>query len=241
MNRDRILIVDDDPDILYIVEQYLLREGFSIAKATNGKMAIQLIDEFRPDMIILDILMPGMDGYETCQIIRQKTDAPILFLSAKEDDIDKILGLRIGGDDYVTKPFSPGELVARVKAHLRRHRIIESKKEDTGHGHIHGHILEFPGLHIDLESCVVKANGKIVSLSAKEFQLLALFAKNAGKVFPVEQLFQLIWGENSFGDFRTVMVHISTLRKKIEPNPSEPKYILTVRGIGYKFNNFIEN
>lgn len=236
MKRDRILIVDDDPDIRNILELYLEKEGFKIITANEGSKAIHAIDTHSPDLIILDIMMPGLDGYETCQAIREKTDAPILFLSAKEDDFDKILGLRLGGDDYITKPFSPGVLVARIKAHLRRTRLTHSKKEQEP---VHT-TLEFPGLFIDLDSCIVRVNGQIISLPAKEFQLLCLLGKNVEKVFSVEQLFQLIWGENSLGDNRTVMVHISNLRKKIEPDPTKPMYILTVRGIGYKFNGYIE-
>lgn len=236
MVRDRILIVDDDPDIRNILEIYLEKEGFKIITCNEGNKAIQAIDTHSPDLIILDIMMPGLDGYETCQAIRKKTNAPILFLSAKEDDFDKILGLRLGGDDYITKPFSPGVLVARIKAHLRRTRLASSKKEQTSERTI----IEFPGLFIDLDSCIVRVNGKIISLPAKEFQLLCLLSKNVEKVFSVEQLFQLIWGENSLGDNRTVMVHISNLRKKIEPDPTKPMYILTVRGIGYKFNGYLE-
>lgn len=236
MNRERVLIVDDDPDIRRILELYLEKEGFDIASATEGQEAINQIDEFKPDLIILDIMMPGLDGYETCQGIREKTDAPILFLSAKEDDLDKILGLRIGGDDYITKPFSPGVLVARIKAHLRRNRLSGIKKENLAERSL----IQFPGLSIDLESCIVRVKGVPIALPAKEYQLLCLLGRNVEKVFSVEQLFQHIWGENSLGDNRTVMVHISNLRKKIEPDPTKPMYILTVRGIGYKFNGYID-
>jgi two-component system, OmpR family, response regulator VicR len=235
MNRDRVLIVDDDPDILNVLELYLEKEGFEIISASEGNEAVALIDRSNPDLIILDIMMPGLDGYETCQAIREKTNAPILFLSAKEDDIDKILGLRLGGDDYITKPFSPGVLVARIKAHLRRNRLAGNKKENRNERSI----IQFPGLFIDLESCIVKVKDAPISLPAKEYQLLCLLSKNVEKVFSVEQLFQQIWGEDSLGDNRTVMVHISNLRKKIEPNPAKPMYILTVRGIGYKFNGYL--
>lgn len=236
MNRDMVLIVDDDPDIRHVLEIYLEKEGFEIISAAGGVEAVNLLDQNSPDLIILDVMMPGLDGYDTCQAIREKTDAPILFLSAKEDDFDKILGLRIGGDDYITKPFSPGVLMARVKAHLRRNRIAINKKEHLAERNI----LQFPGLSIDLDSCIVRVNETPISLPAKEYQLLCLLSKNVEKVFSVEQLFQHVWGENSFGDNRTVMVHISNLRKRIEPDPTKPMYILTVRGIGYKFNGYIE-
>ncbi|MEK4147891.1 response regulator transcription factor [Robertmurraya sp. FSL W8-0741] len=234
-DRDRILIVDDDPDIRNILELYLEKEGFKITSVIEGSEAIDVLDGFSPDLIILDIMMPGLDGYETCQAIREKTDAPILFLSAKEDDFDKILGLRIGGDDYITKPFSPGVLVARIKAHLRRTRISRQKKNIS----VERNIIEFPGLSIDLDSCLVRSRGTPITLPVKEYQLLSLLSQNVEKVYSVEQLFQLIWGEDSLGDNRTVMVHISNLRKKIEPNPAKPEYILTVRGIGYKFNGYL--
>lgn len=236
MDKEKVLIVDDDWDIRSVLELYLEKEGFQIISVTKGIDALEQVDSFRPDLIILDVMMPGLDGFETCQAIRKKTNAPILFLSAKEDDFDKILGLRIGGDDYITKPFSPGVLVARIKAHLRRNRLssnhIEESKERTK--------IEFPGLSIDLESCIVRVNGSPISLPVKEFQLLCLLSKNVERVFNVEQLFQQVWGENSLGDTRTVMVHISNLRKKIEPDPSKPMYILTVRGIGYKFNGYLK-
>lgn len=236
MGKEKILIVDDDRDIRKIIKMYIEKEGFQAFTASSGNEAIQYIQKENLDFIILDILMPGLDGYETCQEIRKMTDAPILFLSAKEDDIDKILGLRIGGDDYMTKPFSPGELVARIKAHLRRQRMVLEKSQPVQE---EKNILQFPGLSINLESCVVKVKGKPISLPAKEFQLLSLLSKNPEKVFSVEQLFKLVWGEDGFGDYRTVMVHISNLRKKIEEDTSKPKYILTVRGIGYKFNGYL--
>ncbi|MBP3041720.1 response regulator transcription factor [Bacillaceae bacterium Marseille-Q3522] len=236
MAEEIILIVDDDQDIREILKLYLEKEGFAIVMAADGKKALQLVDQYDPDLIFLDIIMPGLDGFETCQAIREKTSVPILFLSAKEDDIDKILGLRIGGDDYITKPFSPGVLIARVKAHLRRKRqqlsVAGSNKKTVSQ------TLRYPGLMIDREACVVKVNNRIVNLSAKEYQLLCLMAEHPDRVYNVDHIFELVWGENSLGDNRTVMVHISNLRKKIEADPSNPKYVLTVRGIGYKFNGF---
>ncbi|MFB6467118.1 response regulator transcription factor [Cytobacillus sp. Hz8] len=237
MISDKILIVDDDADLVEVIKQYLLIEGFKVEWASVGTKAITFIDDFQPDLIILDVMMPGFDGYDTCQAIRTKSNVPILFLSAKEEDIDKILGLRIGGDDYMTKPFSSGELIARIKAHLRRGRMMSQSLETR----VRNSLLEFPGLSIDLQSCVVKVDGRPVNLPVKEFQLLKIFAENVERVYSVEQLFQLIWGEDSLGDNRTVMVHISNLRKKIEPNPAKPKYLLTVRGIDYKFNGHLTN
>ncbi|MGN7300315.1 response regulator [Ferdinandcohnia sp. SAFN-114] len=234
MKEDLILVVDDDKDIQEVLYLFLTKEKFKVLLAESGESAISLAEEYKIDLILLDVMMPGLDGFETCQVIRKKTNVPILFLSAKEDDIDKILGLRIGGDDYITKPFSPRVLVAKIKAQLRRVKEIsyesnnEQKKRENP-------ILYFPGLIIDIDSCVVKKDDKVIALPAKEFQLLCVLAKNVNRVYSVEHLFQLIWGEDSLGDSRTVMVHVSNLRKKIEPNPAKPIFIQTVRGIGYKF------
>ncbi|SDP84279.1 DNA-binding response regulator, OmpR family, contains REC and winged-helix (wHTH) domain [Litchfieldia salsa] len=238
MSREKVMLVEDDCDIREILQLYLQREGYTIIHAEDGTTALRLLKEQKPDLIILDVVLPGMDGFEVCQLIRQQTTVPILFLSSKEDEIDKILGHKIGGDDYITKPFSPALVTVKVQGHLRRHRTIANQssallgKEKE--------IIEFPGLCIDKVSCVVKANGATVQLSAKEYQLICLLAENPDRVFSVKDLFELIWGEESLGDNRTVMVHISNLRKKVEPVPEKPMYIVTVRGIGYKFIGFRE-
>lgn len=233
---ETILIVDDDEDIRELVEMYLRKNNFRVITAADGTAVLDLITTDHPDLIILDVLMPGLDGFEVCQAIRKETDVPILFLSAKESDIDKILGLGVGGDDYMTKPFSPAELVARIKAHLRRNRTLLNKKTATAHNGT-PHVLKFPNLEIDLHSYVVRVNGSPVTLPAKEFHLLSLLARHPNRVFSVGELFESVWGADSLGDNRTVMVHISNLRKKIEPDHTNPRYISTVRGIGYKFNN----
>ncbi|WP_141431865.1 response regulator transcription factor [Bacillus sp. 03113] len=238
MDGEKILIVDDDDDIKEVLSLYLHKEGFQIFCAYNGNEALKIIDTKAPDLIFLDIVLPDLDGFEICQLIRKKTDVPIIFLSGKQDDIDTILGLRIGGDDYVTKPFHPGVLIARIKAHLRRSRQNQLKQMKSKETDQMDRLLKFPDLTIDTKSCVVKKNQHTIILSAKEYRLLCLLAKNPDQVYQVEQLFQLIWGEDSLGDYRTVMVHISNLRKKIEYDPSNPIYIKTVRGIGYKFNGF---
>lgn len=237
MWKETILIIDDDGDIRSILNMYLKKDGYSVYSSGMGTSGLKLAETHPPDLIILDVLLPDMDGYEVCRLLRQKTSVPILFLSSKEDDFDKILAHRIGGDDYITKPFSPAVMVAKVQAQLRRNRSITSQVnvEKELHGHM---ILEFPGLSIDKKSCVVKVNKNNVSLSAKEYQLLCLLAEKPNQVFTVKQMFEQIWEEDSLGDYRTVMVHISNLRKKIEANPAEPIYIKTLRGIGYKFNGF---
>jgi DNA-binding response OmpR family regulator len=229
MAGEKILVVDDDPDIVELISLHLLKEGYELISADNGQQVFDLVLLHKPDLIILDILLPGMDGIEVCRQLRKNYNTPILFISCKSDDIDIILGLSMGGDDYITKPFSPGQLVARVKAHLRRYSLFSQTREDP-------QILKFPGLEIDLISHIVQVGGKHISLSAKEFDLLTLLAKTPNRVYKLEHLFELIWSLDSLGDPRTLIVHISNLRKKIEPNPAEPRYIITVRGVGYKFN-----
>lgn len=231
MSGEKILIVDDEPDIVELIRLYLVREGYEVISANNGQDVFEIVLHQRPDLIILDILLPGLDGIEVCRQLRKTHNTPILFLSGKSEDIDIILGLSMGGDDYITKPFSPSQLVARVKAHLRRNSILDKQKD-------HPQLVKFPGLEIDLVSRIVKVTGQPISLSAKEFDLLALMAKTPNRVYKIEQLFEIVWSLDSIGDPRTLIVHISNLRKKIEPNPSEPRYIITVRGVGYKFNGF---
>lgn len=211
MSRKRIFVVDDDHDILELVATYLEQEGYEVITATGGRHIVSYVQEIQPDLIILDIMLPDMDGIEICVELRKFTHVPIFFLSGKTAEIDKIVGLTIGADDYISKPFSPRELVARVKAHLRRYTRVPKT------------VLHFPGLEIDLANRHVYANNKMVPLSNKEFSLLAQLAQHPKRVFQVEELFELIWGEQSYGDARTVMVHISNLRKKssrIRPIPS---------------------
>jgi DNA-binding response OmpR family regulator len=229
MARETILIVDDEAEIIELISLYLEREGYEVISATNGLQVFDLVHQYKPDLIILDILLPGIDGIEVCRQLRKTNNTPILFISCKSEDIDIILGLSMGGDDYITKPFSPSQLVARVKAHLRRNSLIDQQKEDPQR-------LFFPGLEIDLVSHIVTVGGQPISLSAKEFDLLSLLAKTPNRVYRIEHLFELVWSLDSLGDPRTLIVHISNLRKKIEPNPAEPRYIITVRGVGYKFS-----
>lgn len=234
MANEKILLVDDDPDMLEVVALYLTKNGYRVLIADDGFKAITVVEQEEPELIILDVTMPDLDGFELCQIIRRKTEVPILFLSSRDDDMDKIMGLGIGGDDYIPKTTSMSVLVAKVKAHLRRNRVITQETHATAA--YEKVIIDYPGLVINLESAVVMVNDRQVKLSAKEYHLLCLLARNPGRVYSVEQLFELIWDEKGLGDHRTVMVHISNLRKKIEKNPDDPRYIQTLRGIGYKFN-----
>lgn len=229
MAGEKILIVDDEAEIVELIRLYLLKEGYEVLATDNGPSAFQYMEQYSPDLLILDIQLPGMDGIEICRQLRQSYNVPILFISCRSEDMDIILGLSIGGDDYITKPFSPSQLVARVKAHLRRKQLLDQQKEDSQQ-------LSFPGLEIDLLSRNVWVKGDLAPLSSKEFDLLALLARKPNKVVPIEQLYKMAWGVDSNGDTRTLLVHISNLRKKIEANPAEPSFVQTVRGVGYKFN-----
>ena len=230
MAGETILVVDDDADIREIITIYLEKEGYHVITASDGNEALNYTFSHTPDLIVMDMMLPGLDGIEVCQEIRKKLFTPIIFLSCKSTPNEKSLGLIAGGDDYMGKPFDSIELLARIKAHLRRNRLIADSNRDRANNHI-----KFNGLTIDLDSHYVVAQGQTVSLSLKEFQLLVLLAQNPNKVFTYENLFQSLWDTESLGDYRTIMVHISNIRRKIEQNPKKPEFIKTVKGIGYKF------
>ncbi len=232
MSGSKILVVDDESDITELITLYMERDGFVVHSTDNGEDAIRLARDLQPDLILLDISLKSIDGFEVCKQIRTISNVPILFISCKSDDTDIIHGLTVGGDDYMTKPFSPSQLVARVKAHLRRQSVTRQslvKRE-------HDEVLAFEGLVIDLPARTVHVRNKEVFLSTKEFELLVRLAKSPNRAFALDDLYTIVWGHDSMGDTRTLMVHISNLRKKIEPDPANPIYILTVRGVGYKFN-----
>lgn len=237
MAREKLLLVEDDPEIAGMLKLFLQREGFQIVSARTGSEALTLAKQEEPQLIILDILLPELDGFEVCRILRQQSNCPILLLSCKSDEEDKVLGLRLGADDYLTKPFSPRELIARINAHLRRIRMLDNNGQVASPTvPPQAKSLVFEGLEINPASHEVLASGKLIALSAKEFHLLYLLAQRPNQVFSMEQLYNLAWGASDHGDSRTVMVHIRNLRKKIEPVPSHPRYILTIRGVGYKFS-----
>ncbi|QGH36726.1 response regulator [Gracilibacillus salitolerans] len=236
MASEKILIVDDDADMRTILELYMKENGYQVLSAADGLEALARVEQEAPDLIILDVMMPKLDGYELCQEIKKIIDIPIIFLSSKQDDMDKILGLGVGGDDFIEKTTSSPVLMAKIKAHLRRYRKLSHPNKQNETSEEKSNIIEYPGLVLNLDSAVVKLNNQTLHLSAKEFQILCLLAQNPERIFSVEKLFELIWDENSLGDYRTVMVHISNLRKKLETNTNPFKYIETVRGIGYKFN-----
>lgn len=230
MNRYKIMIVDDEPDILNLLEKALNIEGFdNIIKAENGLDAVTTCQKEQPDIIILDVMLPGLDGYEVCKQIRQFSHCPILFLSSKNDELDKILGLAVGGDDYVTKPFSPKEIAFRVKAQLRRLEYRQNPVQDD--------ILKVGGLTIESDSCRAIKEGKELELTAREFGILQYLAENKGRIISRERLYEAVWGEDSYGCDNTVMVHIRHLREKLETDPASPEYLITVKGLGYKLVN----
>ena len=226
MNSAIVLIVDDEVEICELVSMYLHAEGCLTHSVHDGAGAVKAVEELRPDLILLDILMPGIDGVEACSRIRAISDAPIIFMSCREEDTDKVIALGVGGDDYLVKPFSMRELVARVKAHLRR-RIGDFGKKQ----------LVFGVLKIDLLHHSVTVDGKKIKLSGKEFEILELLAQHPGEVWSPERIFQKLWSQEHNADARTVLVHISNLRKKIERDSTQPNYILTVWGDGYQFNS----
>lgn len=232
MAGEKILIIDDEKSINDLIRSYLVKEGFIPFSAYSGKEALERIKSEKPDLIILDIMLPDIEGVDLCLEIRKKNNSPILFLSCKSEEIDKIVALSVGGDDYMTKPFLPGELIARIKAHLRRQKSTGSSSS------AHDEILEFPGLSVNMQTREVFSDGLSISLTAKEFDILQLFIQNPKRIFTADQIFELIWKTNSLGgDTRTVMVYISTLRKKLERNADSMKYIISIRGVGYKFNH----
>lgn len=222
----RILIVEDEIDLANIIKDYLEKELYEVEICTEGDKAIEIFDKFKPSLVILDLMLPGMNGYEICQNIRIKSTIPILILSAKIDEFDKVKGLNLGADDYITKPFRPRELLARVNAQLRRSQVFNKENLE---------IIDIENIRIYTKEYKVEKNGRDLNLSRNEFGLLVFLSKNPRQVFSREQLYERIWGFDSYGDLNTVTVTINRLRQKIEDNPKNPKYILTVWGVGYKF------
>jgi two-component system response regulator ResD len=225
-----ILVVDDEEPIRELVRLYLEKEGFSVAMAADGEEAVQKARTLKPQLIILDIMLPRLDGWDVCREVRRFADIPIIMLTAKGEEFDKVLGLELGADDYLTKPFSPRELVARVKAILRRAAPEEPADADEK--------IVLPGLVINHSSREVTVNGREVLLTPKEFDLIWFLAKHPGKVFTREQLLTAVWGYDYYGDLRTVDTHIKRLREKVEKNGDASYHVRTIWGVGYKFEVF---
>jgi len=223
----RILVVDDEDSIIELVSYNLKNAGYEVITAADGLAGEKKALAEHPDLIVLDVMLPGRDGLEVCRNVRRvDEDVPILMLTAKKDEIDRILGLEMGADDYLVKPFSPRELVARVKAILRRTKKSAARQ---------GHALMLNDISLDLDKRLVTVAGETVELTSREFDLLELLMRSPGRVFSREKLLQMLWGEEYFGDYRTIDVHIRHLRQKVESDPSRPKSIVTVWGVGYKF------
>jgi DNA-binding response OmpR family regulator len=227
MRNIKILVVEDDLTLLNMLEYNLTKEGYEVMTATDGISGLESARESKPDFIILDIMLPKMSGFEVCRILRKEMTVPILMLTARDDEIDKVVGLDLGADDYMTKPFKMRELLARIRAIIRR--ITPVEQQDIAEP-----LLKIGDIEIDIARHKVTFKGSALNLTLKEFDLLVFLAKNKGIVFNREQLLEKVWGYDYPGDTRTVDVHIQWLRGKIEENPREPKILVTVRGIGYK-------
>ncbi|SEG52417.1 response regulator transcription factor [Paenibacillus sp. UNC499MF] len=225
----RILIVEDDVSIAELERDYLELDGFTVDMEHHGETGLKRALVERYDLILLDVMLPGTDGFAICERIRVERDIPILMVSAKKEDLDKIRGFSLGADDYIIKPFSPGELVARVKAHLSRYERLKGQQDQDKDE------IRIRGLVINRASRRVYVNGKEIPFTTKEFDLLTHLAMNPNRVFSKDQLFDHLWGMDAIGDISTVTVHIRKLREKIEPNPSDPAYIETIWGAGYRF------
>ena len=223
----KILVADDEPTLVATLKFNLERESYSVVTAADGEAALALARETRPDLIVLDLMMPGLNGLEVCRILRKEMHVPILILTARDDETDKVAGLELGADDYVTKPFSMRELTARVRALLRRSEYAPPQEQD---------VVSTGDLIIDLPKRAVSRQGAHLPLKPKEFELLSFLARNPSRAFTREQLLNQIWGYDYVGDTRTVDVHVRWLRLKIETEPDQPTRLITVRGVGYRFD-----
>ena len=228
MSKKKILIVEDELSIAELERDYLEINDFEVEIETNGRAGLDTALSGNFDLYILDVMLPDVDGFEICRAIREKKNTPVIMVTARKDDIDKIRGLGLGADDYITKPFSPSELIARVKAHLARYdRLVSSQPEND--------VIEIRGLKIDKTARRVFVNGEEKQFTTKEFDLLTFLASNPNHVFSKEELFREIWNMDSIGDIATVTVHIKKIREKVEYNTSKPQYIETFWGVGYRF------
>lgn len=228
MEKEIVLVVDDEKEIRDLVEIYLVNEGYKVLKASNGLEALKISNDNEVDLVILDVMMPKMDGIEVCMRMRKSKNMPIIMLSAKSQDLDKILGLTTGADDYVVKPFNPLELVARVKSQLRRYKRLNIPKK------VDQEVIEVDDLMINTKNHQVKVGNKDVKLTPREFEILELLSSNRGVVFSIEKIYESVWKQDFFESDNTVMVHIRKIREKIEENPRRPRFIKTIWGVGYK-------
>jgi DNA-binding response OmpR family regulator len=228
-HRFRALVVDDEPPLVQVVSGYLTREGFDVVTSADGEAAVKVAQQTSPDVIVLDLMLPGIDGVEVCRRIRAFSDAYIIMLTAKSDEVDKLVGLSVGADDYLTKPFSPRELVARVRAMLRRPRAEETEPEQE--------VRTFGALQIDTAAREVRVAGETVELTRTEFDLIEALSAHPRRAFSRHQLLQRVWHGEWFGDDHVIDVHIGNLRRKLGDDPAQPRYIRTVRGIGFRMES----
>ncbi|MGN7457619.1 response regulator transcription factor [Paenibacillus pasadenensis] len=232
MNEQTVLIIDDEAEIIKLISLYLQSEKVRLRTASSGEEALAIIEREPVDLVVLDIMMPGASGIEICLAIRERRQMPIIFLSAKSEEIDKIHGLSVGADDYVTKPFSPLELVARIKSQLRRYAAL--RPAETGAAAQPSTVLRHDGIALDTMTREVTVEDEEIRLTPREFGILELLLRHPGRVYSMEQLYELVWQEPFYESANTVMVHIRKLREKIEADPRQPRYIKTVWGVGYK-------
>ena len=227
------MVVEDDSTLLGVIKYNLVKEGYTTITASDGEQAIEAAKKERPDIIMLDVMLPKMDGLEVCRIIRRDMDVPIIMLTARSEEIDKVVGLEIGAYDYMTKPFSVKELMARIKALLRRSEIAGQQSDPSTTAHLSA--IRAGDFEIDVERHTVSCRGSTIELTPKEFDLLACLMRNKGRVMSRDHLLEKVWGYDFYGDTRTVDVHIRWLRGKIEDDAAQPRHLITVRGVGYKF------
>lgn len=232
---EKILVVEDELTLLETLAYNLRHQGYEVDIASDGNTALKIARENHPDLILLDIMLPGMDGFEVCRVLRQEMNTPVLMLTARDDEIDRVVGLEVGADDYLTKPFSMRELLARVKALLRRVRLIREEIDTSASPAGESQSMTFGNLVLDISRREARLNNLPLSLKPKEYELLVFLAQHRGQVLTRETILECVWGWDFIGDSRTVDVHVRWLREKIEPNPSNPERIITVRGAGYRF------
>ena len=225
----KVLVIEDEESFREALDFILTKEGFTVALAATGPDGVAAFEKENPDIVLLDLMLPGMSGTEVCKTIRAKSQVPIIMLTAKDAEVDKVVGLELGADDYVVKPYSKAELVARIKAVLRR-QSSESHPNDLG-------VISAGPVNIDIDRHLVTINGSTIALPLKEFELLEFLVRNSGRVLTRTQLIDRVWGSDYFGDTKTLDVHVKRLRAKIEVDPANPVYIQTIRGLGYKFEN----
>ena len=235
---EKILVVEDEVSLQETLAYNLKHQGYDVETVGDGNAALEAARRTHPDLILLDVMLPGIDGFEVCRILRHEMNTPVLFLTARDDEIDRVVGLEIGADDYMTKPFSMRELLARVKARLRLVRLIreEMVENSSGAPAAANQILNFDNLSIDLSRREIRIDSQIIPVKPKEFDLLVFLAQHTGQVLTREYILEKVWGWDYIGDSRTVDVHVRWLREKIEPDPAVPQRILTVRGSGYRFD-----